>query len=1319
MADIPPPPAAPAPAPPRRRPPWLTSIVVVLVPAAAVLAAIGLLAVWLGTTTPGLRALLWAGTWAVPSLQATGADGSLREGFTLERIAVDEPGFAVMATNLVVTPERLSVQDRVIDLAKVSAQSAVVSWAPSEEKSSPEAPASLALPLSLRLRLRDVTIGEMRLGERGQEPHVLRDVRLGGQADDEAIRIEHASARYGPTEAVLGGTLGAARPFPLAAHAELRSIVLDKPVQAVLTASGSLLDMTLVARSDNDAGRLDAQARVTPFSAVPLAALSLAIADLEPDKWLPDVPVMRLTGTADLQPQAGAEFTLAGPFQLRNAVPGPIDRQRLPVQSARGTLRWSAAALDLALEQVDVAGGSAQADAVRSADGAITGQVNFRGIDAARIHTSATATQASGRLDFESGPGRHRFTGRATNARGLPIDLDFAVTVAGDVVEIERANARLGEGRADVSGRVQLGPATAVQLRGEFRALDLSKLVAGADTRLNGRLNVDGTLQPVRRGRADVTLSDSRLYGRPVEGRADLQLDGDRLDVDTELVSGDARLRASGGIGGGRELSFDIDVPRLGDLVASLGGRLSAQGKLGGTAQSPWIEATASGAALLLPGQHRIDKLDATLRGGLAPDAPLDVAVTLSGHKAPGRPELWLSTASLTAKGTTSAHAIALDAKTETGEPLTLRAGGGWLQDAWRGKVDSLAAGRPLDLLLDGTAPLLVAADRIALGPAQLTLRATRFTEVEFSRGEGRWRTAGAFADLQPQALDPRARAARRAVRTTAADPQPLTLGGRWKFEYAEALNGIFAIERTSGDLYSGADAVHAIGVSDVGAALSIVDNRVTGTAYLRGRALGKVDAVIDAHVDPAGLRLAQDRPLRVDLDATLPDLGWIGPLIGDAVQIQGSATVQAAIGGTPGSPSANGRVRGRDLRLAWIEQGFRLENGTLNAALEDGVLVLDEMTFTGEARVPPDDARALGALTTGQPGTLKVVGRVALQTLTGSIGVTATRLPILQRRDRWMVVSGEGGITLTPGRAELYAKPTVDGAYIDFSALRGPRTLPGDVVVVRREEPRKERQGGPPMDVVLNVDARLGQRFYIRGAGLEARLAGGVTVTGRPAQLQAIGNVRIVDGVYNGYGQRLQIQRGLVTFSGPLGNPSLNVLAVRSGLPVEVGVMISGTALAPVVRLHSDVAMSDVERLNWLVLGRPASTGEGQEAAMLTAAATALFAGQSDGAASNILRSLGIDEFGVRSGFQGGTSMLPRETVAGTLRRGSSSSAAGDFVALGKRINDQLFVTFEQALSGSDYFVALNYQLTRRLSLIARAGSTNALDLVYSLAFD
>ena len=86
----------------------------------------------------------------------------------------------------------------------------------------------------------------------------------------------------------------------------------------------------------------------------------------------------------------------------------------------------------------------------------------------------------------------------------------------------------------------------------------------------------------------------------------------------------------------------------------------------------------------------------------------------------------------------------------------------------------------------------------------------------------------------------------------------------------------------------------------------------------------------------------------------------------------------------------------------------------------------------------------------------------------------------------------------------------------------------------------------------------------------------------------------------------------------------------------------------------------------------------------------------------------------------QVGRILFDNQDIAfGTLRSGGSSASSTDFVALGKRLTDELYVTFEQALSGAEYYVALNYQLTRRLSVIARAGSTNALDLVYSLAFD
>ena len=189
------------------------------------------------------------------------------------------------------------------------------------------------------------------------------------------------------------------------------------------------------------------------------------------------------------------------------------------------------------------------------------------------------------------------------------------------------------------------------------------------------------------------------------------------------------------------------------------------------------------------------------------------------------------------------------------------------------------------------------------------------------------------------------------------------------------------------------------------------------------------------------------------------------------------------------------------------------------------------------------------------------------------------------------------------------------------------------------------------------------------------------------------------------------------MTFQGPVENPALNVLAVRTGLPVEVGVSIGGTASRPIVRLHSDPSMPDVEKLNWLVLGRPPGAA-GDDRAVLSAAAGALFAGEIDSASTSVMRSLGIDEVSLRPG-QDSSSILPRETVAGTLRSATGTTAASDYVALGKRLSDDLYVTFEQAISGAATYVALNYQISRRLSLITRAGTTTGLDLVYSIAFD
>ena len=111
---------------------------------------------------------------------------------------------------------------------------------------------------------------------------------------------------------------------------------------------------------------------------------------------------------------------------------------------------------------------------------------------------------------------------------------------------------------------------------------------------------------------------------------------------------------------------------------------------------------------------------------------------------------------------------------------------------------------------------------------------------------------------------------------------------------------------------------MNPIGISDLGLALSVVNDRVTGTAYVRGKSLGRLDAVIDAYVDTSGgVQLARNRPFRIDIDSVRPDLSGLGPMIGDSVQVEGSGSIKTAISGTPADPTASGAIRAIGLRIA------------------------------------------------------------------------------------------------------------------------------------------------------------------------------------------------------------------------------------------------------------------------------------------------------------------------------------------------------------------------------------------------------------------
>jgi translocation and assembly module TamB len=230
-----------------------------------------------------------------------------------------------------------------------------------------------------------------------------------------------------------------------------------------------------------------------------------------------------------------------------------------------------------------------------------------------------------------------------------------------------------------------------------------------------------------------------------------------------------------------------------------------------------------------------------------------------------------------------------------------------------------------------------------------------------------------------------------------------------------------------------------------------------------------------------------------------------------------------------------------------------------------------------------------------------------------------------------------------------------------------------------------------------------MGRDFAVQGHGLTTRLGGRIDITANAnsgGQPRVTGEIQTVQGRYRAYGQQLDVESGLARFNGPYDNPSLDILAVRPNLEQKAGVRITGTAQAPRVALYSSPQLTDAETLSWMLLGR-STAGGGAEAAVMQQAALALLGGFGPkGGGGNFASRFGLDEIGFKGPSTG-------------------EDASGSALTLGKRLTDQIYVTYEASLAGSLGTLYIFYDLTRNLALRGQAGLKSGVDLIYTLSYD
>ena len=1355
---------------------WLPGALLALLLAAGV-------ALWIWAATPGSLAqtLAWAQSYTATradsagALTANGVQGSLRAGGQIERLQWSRGGLSVTATDV-----RVSLGPRLwIDAAlgrglHVDALDIAHLEITDQRPPSPTEPLqALTLPLALTLPW---TVDELVLNN--AQPlnlRAMKGVYRYGPADaplapgvPDAHRLTLESLQVAGGRYRLQAALGAQTPMPLTLDVQGdvqtsvpggANITLQATAQVsgFLSGLGATLDVSARVHTPTDnpaTPTLVANAQIMPWATQPLARADATAHQLNLATLWPQAPTTSLSGKLRAQPEGD---TWRATVRLTNGLSGPADRQRLPLQSLQAEVeqqgtRWTFSGLDAQL-----GGGRLQGDAQIQLGRATAttstppapeaqqpatgdtwqGDLRLSGINPALLWSTLAPAALDGTL-----------TARTVDA-GSPqesIDLNALIQPSGrQPAGAQLAGLRLRELR--LQGRWQPTPADPTQGVLDLRDAQISLADA--------QLQTSGQFDTARRHfKGQLALQwpgaqaqwQGQLAHSTGEGTAHLQVDDASrmlawvrslqtlpvvgpplrawLDTQPDLsAQGSAQLNAQwqGGLGALGypapttspattaplpNLQATLDIPRLvlqpgpdsNDSITLSALRLQADGRLddlqlsaqGTLAQAPW-----SGQ---LDTQGQLKSTQRTTPGKASWQAgQLDLSRLL----------LRVSDASRKDRVThwTLQNAQALSSQWQnTPQGLRLDAGTGRLQllPTVRHTGTNTAPLPAPDL---GNTPLSIAWDSLVWQANTL-------------------QTRGRLSDLPLAWVEVlgTAEGAKNGPLTRAGLSGNLVFDGQWDVllpaDASTPLRLSAALQRSRGDLTVQTDGAPAsngqrlqAGIQQAQLSLSAQGNRVQASLRWASERLGQASADVSTELTPRSASATHTEtsaldhwwpasaPVRGTASAQLPQVGVWSALAPPGWRMRGTLQANAALTGTRGAPQWSGTLKADELGLRSVVDGFAFSNGQLRATLAGDKITIERFSLQGPRGTEPG-------------GTLEASGTAEWRAAEGStkrqafieLQATASKLRVSNRADRRLTLSGQLKAQLAGPRLTLRGQLTTDAALFVLPDELAP-TLSSDVV--------KRGTFSPPEDPDavrvqpdVQVDLDLGDQFEVRGRGLQTRLSGQLSVRSTPAvpAPRVLGEVRAVSGTYRAYGQQLSIETGVLRFTGPYDDPTLDILAVRPQQGTggqRVGVQITGSAQSPRVRLFSDPELPDSEKLAWLVLGRPA-TGAGAEAAVLQQAAMALLARNSSGTEGGLASSLGLDELGFRG--------------QATNADGSTAAAA---LTLGKRISNDLYLAYERSLAGTMGTVSIFYDVSRYLTLRARAGEENAVDLIFTVRYD
>ena len=1177
--------------------------------------------------------------------------------------------------------------------------------------------AAMSLPASLKppheVRLEDGAVEELVTGAIGSHDKDLtvHNIVLRGEGDSKRWRIDQAAVATQYGNASVKGTLGNAPPFEIALDGAFDGNVGDRAARLEAKLGGTLKAVAAQARGVVAGMQATAQASIEPFAQPPLKSLTLDANDVDLRQLSESLPRTRLVLQARLAPRG--EKAVQGTVRLQNTEPGPWDRGRLPFVSADAHVAASAEGADISGLEVALAGGGTARGTVHAKPAGVQANLQVASVDLAALHGGLQATHLTGKVDVDGDKQAQRFDVALNDPR---FSVEGHAALANQRLEVKAAQVKTGGGAVNASGSVALEGRKEFRFEGRAQHFDPSAFARVQRGDMNFTFAVSGTAAEPMGGDARIDIAASTFAGMPASGRAAVAGDKQRIArADVDVTLGESHVTAKGSFGGrGDAMDVTAHAPNLSALAKPFGlavaGSLDGTARLTGTFHSPAGSVALTGSNLALPSNVYVKDVALKASAGTEPDSPIDATLlahgVASGKETPPTPLAQSLTASV--KGTRLSHRF--EARAVMGDDTTVSTvlQGGTPPRAtalaWSGAVEALSMTGPGSFSLVSPARLDLSRERIELGEALLRggwgearLQTTRWTP--------------ATLDLKGSSSGLRIEALAQDLHLGTLPASDLVIAGNWDVHAAQDFEAHLDVKRLSGDVRVG-DPPVPLGLTDLALHADVNRGNARATALVKGSRIGSVQGDGSARIvrGANGWEFEKTAPVAAHVVAAIPDLQTLAAWVGPDAKLAGRLDADVTVSGTGADPRLTGGAQAHGLALREPQSGFEIAQGEVALRMAGRTVSIEKLVARTPWHAPkPALDRMRGVDVPADGGTLTAQGSVDLEARRGAITVKADKVPVTQLATRFVAVSGDAKIEASEGGVLASGKFGVDAGWIGALA-EAPPSPSDDVVVVRASEPAAAPDKKHPVHVDLGV--ALNQRLWFEGRGLDTRLAGELRVSGEVGgALRATGSIHTISGTYEGYGQKLSIERGILAFAGPLENPKLNVLALRKGLPVEAGVEITGSTARPRVRLVSTPDVPEPEKLSWLVLGRGAADASPGDMSVLAAAAGALLGGNNPG--SDISKKIGIDE--VRIGRPDTVlGVLPQSTVAGR----TGQPAAADVVTVGKRINRNLHLSYEQGLASAEGAMKLAYRISRQFEVIVRGGYLPGLDAVYRWTF-